>query len=225
MIGFLSGTILSKNAEGNQCTVLTDRVGYEVSVCSRTHQMLVEKQHVSLWIHTHVREDLLALYGFESEDERHCFRLLTSISGLGPRGALSLLSELGVPGIVQAIHTGDTTRLTKAPGIGKKIAQRIVLDLQSKVQKFQPSALESALVENAPQQQARSVDDDLTSALVNLGFSPAMVSQALRRATPAEGWEKLGFEHSLRLLLKEMSTRSAVDSRTASKAAEGSGHA
>src|SRR5690606_988464 len=122
VLGYLSGTLLSKNSETAQATVLADRVGYEVTLVRPLFDRLSLQQPVALWLHTHVREDALVLFGFESEKERGFFRMLIGVQGLGPKHALSLLAEHGAAGLARHIAGGNSAAIAQASGVGKKLA-------------------------------------------------------------------------------------------------------
>src|SRR5262245_44360737 len=147
---------------------------------------------VSIDIHTHVREDIIALYGFSSRQERKVFERLISVSGIGPKLAVTILSGGSVEALIGAIRRGDLPRLTAIPGVGKKTAERIVVELKDKLQD---------LAEEAPKS---AVETDVLSALENLGYSRAMAEAAYRRAVngdPEVGFEVL-FKRTLQILTK-----------------------
>lgn len=206
MIGFLSGKLISKTVETSHVVISTESVGYEVTVVKTTFDRLSLDSRYSLWIHTHVREDILQLYGFETEMEKQLFRVLLSVSGLGPRTALSLLSEHGPERLAQFIMNKDTGAISEAQGVGKKLAERIALELASKMEKMawaiqlQKVATPMASATISGERQLR---EDLTSALLNLGYPPNQVKGTLDRVLEDE----LGFEASLKAALKEMSGR------------------
>ncbi len=210
MIGFLSGKVISKNIETYQCTILSFRVGYEVSVPLTLFDRLSVGQKTSIWIHTHVREDVLSLYGFATENEKLFFRLLLSVSGLGPKSSLALLTEHGTDRLALCIRSQDATALSSAPGIGKKLAQKIILDLQPKVEKLAWLSM-AGHSQSASKPSSASAPiplrDDVASALLNLGFAPNHVKPTLERIFEREGAEKEGFEACLKLALKEMNVR------------------
>ena len=129
MIGSLRGDVLFR--EGDEVIVECGSVGYEVTVASTLHTPV--GQEIFLWVHTDVREDALVLFGFAERDERWVFRLLTSISGVGPRLAMALLSGMSIGDLAAAVAAGDTARLSRAKGVGKKTASRIVLELKDKL--------------------------------------------------------------------------------------------
>jgi Holliday junction DNA helicase RuvA len=153
-------------------------VGYLVAVPLSTYAALAELHtEVTLLIHTHVREDALALYGFLTSREKHLFELLLSASGVGPSLALKILSGMNVDELVPAIRSGDVVRLTKIPGVGRKTAERIVVELKDK--------LEAVIVETKPAMASPAgVEVDVVSALTNLGYdgrtAEAVVAEAKR---------------------------------------------
>ena len=210
MIGYLKGKVLSKNLETYQCTILSYRVGYEISVPLSLFDRLLVGENTALWIHTHVREDTLALYGFANENEKLFFRLLLTVSGLGPKSSLALLTEHGTEKLAHCIRSQDATALSSAPGIGKKLAQKIILELQPKMEKLAWLAFSGRSLgptKAATPTPTATLRDDLSSALVNLGFAPQQVKPALERLFEREELETSGFETCLKLALKEMNTR------------------
>jgi Holliday junction DNA helicase RuvA len=150
-------------------------VGYEVAVPLTTFTALPDTgTEISIDIHTHVREDLIALYGFSTRRERAIFEKLMSISGIGPKLAVTILSGGSVEGLVSAIRCGDLARLTAIPGVGRKTGERILLELKDKLQEF------------TEEQQKPVVEMDVLSALENLGYNRAMADGALRRAKDSD---------------------------------------
>ena len=187
MIGLLRGRLLEKRP--NQIILDVGGVGYLVAVPLSTFAALGELHgEVTLLIHTHVREDALSLYGFLSQREKHLFELLLGASGVGPTLALKILSGMNVEELVPAIRTGDLARLTKIPGVGRKTAERMVVELKDKLEAV---AIEAE--KRAPASPA-GVESDVKSALVNLGYdeqtADAAVAEAKREAG-ATNFEKL----------------------------------
>lgn len=164
MIGRLTGRLAEKAPD--QLLLDVNGVGYVVHIPLSTFYDLPEPESpTSLWIHTHVREDTLALYGFLSERERSLFLLLLTVNGIGPRVALTVLSGIPPVELVEALRKQDVRRLMAVPGVGKKTAERMVLELADKAQKFS---------EPPPAGSPPSVAaDDVISALVNLGYRKA----------------------------------------------------
>jgi Holliday junction DNA helicase RuvA len=188
MIGYLRGRLLKATPE--RLLVEAGGVGYSVAVSLVTFSELERRggEVVELHVHTHVREDQLALYGFASERERELFERLITVSGIGPRLAQVVLSGLPTTDLLQAIAGGDVTRLTRIPGVGKKTAERMVVELRDALQAL---ARESA---PAPAVAAAASDDDLVAALVNLGYKPAQAEKAVgdaRRETPGAAFHEL----------------------------------
>jgi Holliday junction DNA helicase RuvA len=177
-------------------------VGYDVQVPLSTFYGLGEPGGaVALRIHTHVREDTLALYGFNTPLEQDLFERLIAISGIGPKLALAVLSGIEPADLIRAIRQQDVARLTAIPGIGKKTAERIGLELKDRLpQTVQaPGAAPTAV---RPQDQLR---DDLLSALVNLGYQRAAAEKAIDEAIKAA--PDAGFEQALRAALRSMMKR------------------
>jgi holliday junction DNA helicase RuvA len=196
MIGLLRGRLLEKRP--NQVILDIGGVGYLVAVPLSTFAALGELHaEVTLLIHTHVREDALALYGFLSQREKHLFELLLGASGVGPSLALKILSGMNVEELVPAIRTGDLARLTKIPGVGRKTAERMVVELKDK--------LEAVVVEAekpAPASPA-GVEADVKSALINLGYDERTADSAVAEAKREAG--TASFEKLLRVTLTTLS--------------------
>jgi len=174
MIAHLRGTLLVKHP--NQALVETGGVGYDVTISVPTFSDLpTAGAEVALHIHTHVREDALALYGFLRLEEKQLFEKLLTVSGIGPKLAITILSGMPADEMVGAIRGGDVARLTRIPGIGKKTAERMVLELRDKL-----PAVGAAAEVSAP--QATPMEEDVISALVNLGYQRAAAEKALQTA-------------------------------------------
>ncbi len=175
MIAHLRGTLLAKHP--NQAIVETSGVGYDVTITVPTFSDLpAAGEQVALHIHTHVREDALALYGFLRPSEKLLFEKLLTVSGIGPKLAITILSDMPADEMVGAIRGNDIARLTRIPGIGKKTAERMVLELRDKL----PPAGTSAPIA-VPTMSA--VEEDVLSALVNLGYQRGSAEKALALAT------------------------------------------
>ncbi|MFY9559570.1 MAG: Holliday junction branch migration protein RuvA [Terriglobales bacterium] len=171
MIAHLRGTLLAKHP--NQAIVETQGVGYDVVISVPTFSELpAAGQEVALHIHTHVREDVLSLYGFLRLAEKHLFEKLLTVSGIGPKLAITILSGMAADEMVGAIRGGDVARLTRIPGIGKKTAERMMLELRDKL----PAPAGNAEVSLAA---VSPVEEDVLSALVNLGYQRAAAEKAL----------------------------------------------
>ncbi|MBB5065089.1 Holliday junction branch migration protein RuvA [Granulicella mallensis] len=176
MIAYLRGRILSKAS--NAIIVDCNGVGYELAISITTFTELgAEGAEVKLHVHTHVREDALALFGFAELTEKRLFEKLLTISGIGPKLAITVLSGISAERLVGAIRAGDHATLTKIPGIGKKTAERVVLELKDKL---------DDMVGSTPETGARfslgTVADDVLSALVNLGYARPVAQKAVETA-------------------------------------------
>ena len=191
MIARLRGKLVER--EPARIVLDVNGVGYEVFIPLTTFTALpASGADVAIDIHTHVREDALALYGFSSRQERRVFERLIAVSGIGPRLAVTILSGGSVEGLVTAIRRGDLGRLTAIPGVGKKTAERIVVELRDKLQEFSEETSKS------------SIEVDVLSALENLGYARAVADAALRRATEGEtepDFDTL-FKRTLQILMK-----------------------
>jgi Holliday junction DNA helicase RuvA len=176
MIALLTGNIAYKSPE--YIILDVNGVGYRVQIPFSTYYELPEEgEAVSLQIYTHVKEDAISLYGFRSVAEKNFFQLLISVSGIGPKLGKDILSNCQVGDLSQAILQGNLTRLCAIPGIGKKGAERMVLELKEKVRKLDISV--PATGESRMSEPASGVRDDVASALVNLGYKESVVKNAL----------------------------------------------
>ena len=182
MIAHLCGVLLEKHP--NQAIVETGGVGYDVTIPVSTFTHLPDAGvQVRLKIHTHVREDALALYGFLTQDEKALFEKLIGVSGIGPTLAVKILSGLAAPDLINYIRRGEVDRLVRIPGIGKKTAERMVLELRDKL-----PAGTGVEVGSAPAADALSpVDQDVLSALLNLGCARPQAETAVRKAKAGGG--------------------------------------
>ncbi len=171
MIAHLRGRLLTKHP--NQAIVDCAGVGYDVAISVPTFSDLPDLgAEVALFIHTHVREDALALYGFLRPEEKQLFERLISVSGIGPKLAITILSGMAADEMVGAIRGNDLAKLTRIPGIGKKTAERMVLELRDKLEAFTA----------APVRAASPLEDDVLSALLNLGYPRPAAEKAVAAA-------------------------------------------
>jgi len=197
MIARLRGTLVEKRP--NQAVVEAGGVGYDVTISVTTFSALPSPgSEVLLRVHTHVREDAIQLFGFLSESERILFERLITVSGVGPKLAITALSGLPAGELARAISGGDIQRLVRIPGIGKKTAERIVLELRDKVDLAGESGTGAA-------RQAAALlsanEQDVASALVNLGAQRPAAEAAARKAVTELG-ENAGFETTFRRALE-----------------------
>jgi holliday junction DNA helicase RuvA len=191
VIAHLRGKLAQKDSA--RVIVDVNGVGYEVFVPLTTFTALpATGSDVSIDIHTHVREDIIALYGFSTRRERTIFEKLMTISGIGPKLAVTILSGGSVEDLVTAIKRSDLPRLTAIPGVGKKTAERIVLELKDKLQEFAEAPAKS------------TVEMDVLSALENLGYNRALSEGAVARAANGDGSAPFDvvFKRSLQILTK-----------------------
>jgi holliday junction DNA helicase RuvA len=179
MIAHLRGRLIDKHP--NQAIIEAAGVGYDVTISVPTFSELpAPGSEVALHIHTHVREDALALYGFLWRPEKQLFEKLITVSGIGPKLAITILSGMATGEMVGAIRSNDFARLTKIPGVGRKTAERMCVELRDKLEGFrepQPVATHSA------------VEEDVISALTNLGYQRALSEKAVGRAVQSAGRE------------------------------------
>lgn len=178
MIAHLRGRLLTKTP--NAVIVDCNGVGYDVAISVSTFTALpAEGAEAALFIHTHVREDAFALFGFFEVTEKRLFEKLLTISGIGPKLAITVLSGISAERLVGAIRGQDHSTLTKIPGIGKKTAERVVLELKDKLDDMAGITM----VQGAPVISLGPVADDVLSALVNLGYPRAIAHKAVENAT------------------------------------------
>jgi Holliday junction DNA helicase RuvA len=180
MIGYIEGTL--KQLDATRALVLAGGVGYELHISLSTYYRLEGKPQVALEVYTHVREDALSLYGFASTEEKYAFEKLISISGIGPTLAQKILSGIDPHDLAEAIAGNDARKLSSIPGVGKKTAERICLELRDKI--VLPTTTATASVPTR-----LSVDDDVHSALVNLGYRPKDAELAVDKARQELGGE------------------------------------
>ena len=181
MIAYLSGKLSEK--EANTVIVDVNGVGYEVMIPLSTFYDLGEiGEDVALRIFTYVREDVLQLFGFKTIRERELFLLLISVSGIGPKSAITALSGMSADEIIGAIRSNNLARLNSIPGVGKKTAERLVIELRDKIVKLSAVAAEEMKAEGIPQVSGDMVYDDALSALTNLGYHYNAAEKALKQA-------------------------------------------
>ena len=186
MIAYLSGKLLEKHA--NTVILETHGVGYEVSIPLSTFYELGEVgSDVQLRIYTHVREDAIQLFGFKTMRERELYLRLLSVQGIGAKSGITMLSGMSADEIIMAIRTDDLARLTSIPGVGRKTAERLVIELRDKVSEL-ASAGSSPLDAERPTLHADAVFEDALSALVNLGYQRVAAEKAVKQAAQ-EGTE------------------------------------
>ena len=192
MIAYLRGKLIAKHP--NQAIVETGGVGYDVSITVPTFTELpAVGSEVALHIHTHVREDVIALYGFLRAEEKRLFEKLLTVSGIGPKLAITILSGMASEEMVRAIRGNDVARLTRIPGIGKKTAERMVLELRDKV------AVESGEVVPVPALSA--IEEDVLSALTNLGYQRSAAERVVTNLKKNGSFEEM-FRQALGALAK-----------------------
>ena len=194
MIAHLRGRLLTKHP--NQAIVDVGGVGYELTITVPTFSDLPEAgDEVSLHVHTHVREDQIALFGFLRAEEKRLFEKLITVSGIGPKLAVTILSGMPVGDLIGSIRSGDIARLTKVPGIGKKTAERMVLELREKLEELRAAA--------AAPVAASAIADDVLSALVNLGYQRPLAEKAVQQAAsdPQKNFDQV-FREALKLMTR-----------------------
>jgi Holliday junction DNA helicase RuvA len=198
MIALLTGKIAHKSPD--HIILDVNGVGYRVMIPFSTYYELPEEGMVSLHIHTSVREDAIQLYGFRTRLEKSFFQLLISVSGVGPKLARDILSNIQPAALAQALSLSDINKLSTIPGIGKKTAERLILELKEKVCKLDMGALPMTKARGIP---AEDVIEDVASALTNLGYKEPQVRKALAGlgADGGNGVEEL-LKQALKVLMK-----------------------
>jgi Holliday junction DNA helicase RuvA len=193
MIAHLRGRLLAKHP--NQAILETGGVGYDIAISVPTFSGLPQTgSELALHIHTHVREDQIALYGFLTPAEKQLFEKLITVSGIGPKLAITILSGMPAEEMTGAIRAGDVARLTRIPGIGKKTAERMVLELRDKL------PVETSRETTAPAART-ATEADVLSALVNLGYQRVAVEKAMTSLARDGSFETM-FRDALSLLSK-----------------------
>ncbi len=199
MIAALTGRLASKAP--TRVILDVQGVGYDVHVPLSTYYALPDLDQVtSLRIHTHLRDDAIQLYGFLTSEEKGAFLLLTGVSGIGPKLALGVLSALSVTDLVSAIRAGDVEKLESVPGVGKKSAGRLALELKDKVERLAPPR--AHLVDQRAV-EGRDVVEDAQSALINLGYRSPDVARVLNRLS-ASGGHPFALKDLIRQALKDL---------------------
>lgn len=184
MIGFLTGKIIS--SKPTKVLLDVNGVGYNIAISINTFEKINGKETVSLFIHTSVKEDSISLFGFYSEAEKEMFELLISVSGIGPKIALSLLSGIQTDDLRNAILSSDVSRITAVPGIGRKTAERLVLELRTKVDQIAEEEVTTAI--------PLSIKNEAVAALSTLGYNLKVADTVVRKilqAQPALSIEEL----------------------------------
>lgn len=201
MIAQLTGEIAYRSID--HLVLDVGGVGYRLMIPLSTFYSLPEQGRISLQVHTHVKEDALQLFGFLTREEKQLFCLLLSVSGVGPKLALNILSNLPADQLQSALVEGDVNRLNNVPGIGRKTAERLVLELQEKARKTFSGAPPSSRPGAGLSAPAGASIDDALSALVNLGYKEPLARKALNALAPADeaSVEEI-LKGALRLLVK-----------------------
>jgi holliday junction DNA helicase RuvA len=197
MIARLNGILVQKSV--TQCVVDVHGTGYRVVVPLSTFYELPEAGGlVVLQIHTHVREDTISLYGFYTEEEREVFKLMISVSGIGPKLAINVLSGISAEEWIRAVAVEDLKRLTGIPGVGRKTAERMILELKDKAMNL---GSEIAPVGGTTVRTGEQVKEDALSALVNLGYKGSSARDAVEQIMK-EALEPLSLDHILKKALR-----------------------
>jgi Holliday junction DNA helicase RuvA len=182
MIALLTGQLAHRSPE--QIILDVGGVGYRLQIPLSTFYALPESGQVQLRVHTHVKEDAIQLFGFLSEAEKSLFALLISVSGVGPKLAINILSHIPTDELAAALSQGDVPRLTAIPGIGKKSAERLILELQDKAASYAISGFGADVRKSLTDEDSHQ---DALSALINLGYKEALARKALKGMKIAPG--------------------------------------
>ncbi len=200
MIASLSGTLTSKTPQ--DAIISVQGVGYQIFIALSTYFTLPNiNTEVQIFVSTHIRNDTIQLFGFATTEEKQAFSLLTTISGVGPKLALSALSTLSVPELCTAIETGDIETLGSIPGVGKKSASRIVLELKDKTNRI--IIADPQKPSTSPTETTTFLQDEAASALINLGYRTPEVKKAINLAITKMP-ETYELEDLIRTTLKEL---------------------
>lgn len=200
MIAYLKGTMEDIGQENVILEV--NNIGYNVKIAGRTGALLPAiGEEVKLYTYTYVREDAFLLYGFLTRDDLEIFKLLITVSGIGPKGALAILSVMDADGVRVAIISGDAKAISKAPGVGSKTAERVIIDLKDKVSLEDTFVSRQAASYQGDTAGAGSVLKEAAEALVALGYAS---SDALKAVKQVEGAEQMDVEEVLKQALKKM---------------------
>ena len=197
MIGFLRGKVVQLLSD--YCLLDVGGVGYRVFIPTSTRSRLKSGEEAMLYTHLSVREDAMTLYGFDSQEEYQGFQMLISVSGIGPKVALGILSAITVSKLFQAIHGKQLAVLTKLPGVGKKSAERMVLELKDKAAELDGAEGE---FDSPVEEPADGGLSDAAAALSSLGYSQAEISSVLRKAKAS-----MSTEETIKFALKEFAGR------------------
>ncbi len=192
MIGFLTGKLIS--AKPTQVLLDVNGVGYSVTISINTFEKLSGNKTVSLFIHTNVKEDSISLFGFHSEAEKEMFELLISISGVGPKSAISLLSGISTDDLKQAITTGNVARITAVPGFGTKTAERLILELKNKIKNIKEEGIKPAEF---------SIPKEAVAALTTLGYNLSNAEKAVNKVISEQ--KDYSLEEVIKKSLSELS--------------------
>jgi len=202
MIASLTGILRFKSP--GHITVEVNGVGYRVFIpLSTFYELADEGSPIALNVYTAVREDAIHLYGFRTPEEKQLFELLLSVNGIGPKLAIGLLSGISSADFIRAVFTEDRQTLTKIPGVGKKMAERMILELRDRVIKLAP---QEAREEAKAERPLEAVREDALSALVNLGYKKSVAKMVLDRVLDEAG-DGLALEEVLKRALKTESSR------------------
>jgi Holliday junction DNA helicase RuvA len=207
LIAHLTGKLIQKQPNSVIIQVGGDAggVGYELTVPLSTFYDLGEEGAVvSLRVHTHVREDALQLFGFRTEREKKLFLMLVSVSGIGPKLAITVLSGLSAEELIQAIRASNLAKLVAIPGVGKKTAERMLVELKDKVATILPPGLEEPAGTSAAANSGEAMREDIISALVNLGYQKAQAERALNAVLKQTPDAK--FETALKSALRNLAS-------------------
>lgn len=214
MIGWLSGNVLVRDTTGGEVILDVGGVGYQAMVSWQTMAAVPDPpQPCALWIHTHVRAEALALFGFATQAERHMFRLLTSVPQVGPKNAIGVLGGFPLAELLAAIGDGERGTLERIPGVGKRTAERILLDLKDKMEPLRMGLVDGGAKAPAAATEPETDDQRVAEAravLVNLGWKPKAVDTALAKVVdqlPEADDDERALDAIVRMALADLMSR------------------
>ena len=197
MIGYIRG--LLKSAQPTKALIDVQGVGYELSIPISTFEKLPDLENeIILLTHLHVREDDMSLFGFFSQEEKDFFHLLIGVSKIGPKGALGILSGIPINELKHAILSADVNRISKVPGIGKKTAERLIVELKEKI----PASTDIDIVSSKIDDKQKIMVTDTIMALISLGYAKSKAQEAVRKIAKTHDLEKINIEGLVKLALQ-----------------------
>ena len=197
MIGYIRGIL--KSAQPTKALIDVQGVGYQLSIPISTFEKLPElNTETTLLTHLHVREDDMSLFGFISEEEKNFFLMLIGVSKIGPKGALGILSGIPINELKHAILSADVNRISKVPGIGKKTAERLIVELKEKI----PASSEIDIISSKIDDKQKIMVTDTIMALVSLGYAKSKAQDAVKKVSKTNDLDNINIEELVKLSLQ-----------------------